>query len=295
VPISIANSGDLDEVVIRIADDPSPLAGSAGQFVFEHSAQRSLIKIHGVADFEIREGRQILVWPASGATQKDIEIFLLGQAWATLCHQRGTLPLHASAIVTKRGIAAFAGRSGAGKSTTAALLNGLGYELIADDIISINFDHNLSPGAWPYLRRFKLHLDSIAQLGLTPSEIVSDKLDNKKFFVPPKYEAGQKWRRLDRLYLLENGAGEPGICIEQITGADAVRALVDHTYQFRFIHETGMLGEHLLFCTKLAAKILIYRLRYSPRAALLNSFICAHLENASTKQCSAPDRTTSTG
>src|SRR5262245_41882919 len=35
--------------------------------------------------------------------QKDIEIFLFGPVWATLCHQHGMLPLHASAIVTKAG------------------------------------------------------------------------------------------------------------------------------------------------------------------------------------------------
>jgi hypothetical protein len=151
----------------------------------------------------------------------------------------------------------------------------------------------LSPGAWPYLRRFKLHLDSIAQFGFTPREIVSDRLDNQKYFVASKSEGYDKWRRLDRLYLLENNASESGICIEQITGADAVRALVDHTYQFGFIAETRTFGRHLLFCAKLASKIVIYRLRYSPRDALLDSFIRAHLENASVAQCGEPKRTAS--
>ena len=106
--------------------------------------------------------------------QKDIEIFLFGPVWATLCHQRGMLPLHASAIVTKGGITAFAGHSGAGKSTTAALLSSLEYELIADDILPVSFNHNSVPGAWPYLRRLKLRGDSINQLGLTPTEQVSE-------------------------------------------------------------------------------------------------------------------------
>ena len=190
--------------MIQIATGHSPIAKSTGRFVFQHSAECSLIRIEDVADFEIRRGRQIRVWPAAGATQKDIEIFLFGPAWATLCHQRGMLPLHASAIVTGKGITAFAGHSGAGKSTTAALLNSLGYELIADDILPVSFNQNSIPGAWPYLRRLKLHRDPIIQLAFTPTEMVSETLDKEKYFVRPKHAGDDKWSRLERLYLLEN-------------------------------------------------------------------------------------------
>ena len=114
------------------------------------------------------------------------------------------LPLHASAIVTGKGITAFAGHSGAGKSTTAALLNSLGYELIADDILPVSFNQNSIPGAWPYLRRLKLHRDPIIQLAFTPTEMVSETLDKEKYFVRPKRTGDDKWRRLERLYLLEN-------------------------------------------------------------------------------------------
>jgi hypothetical protein len=237
--------------------------------------------MENVADFEIRGGRQIRVWPAAGATQKDIEIFLFGPAWATLCHQRGMLPLHASAIVTGKGITAFAGHSGAGKSTTAALLNSLGYELIADDILPVSFNQNSIPGAWPYLRRLKLHRDPITQLAFTPTEMVSETLDKEKYFVRPKRAGDDKWRRLERLYLLENDVTDPDVPIEQLTGADAVHALVDQTYHFNFIFDTRRFGDHLAFCRRLASKVLIYRLRRSPlgdAGKKLGSVICAHLE-----------------
>src|SRR4029077_3706012 len=106
-----------------------------------------------VGDFEVRGGQLIPVWPAAGAERKDIEIFLFGPVWATLCHQRGLLPLHASAILTDQGITAFAGRSGAGKATVAALMCSLDYKLFADGILLIDFEKNSIPGAWPYLRR----------------------------------------------------------------------------------------------------------------------------------------------
>lgn len=120
------------------------------------------------------------MWPASSAAQKDIEIFLYGPVWATLCHQRGLLPLHASAILVDGHITAFAGPSGAGKSTIAASLGSFGYEVVADDILAIRFNRNSIPGAWPYLRRLKLKTDSINQLALTSTELVSETLDNRK-------------------------------------------------------------------------------------------------------------------
>src|SRR5215469_3694386 len=141
VPTSVSDGRNPD-VTIKIATGHFPMAKSTGRFVVKHTTECSLIRIEDVAGFEIKGGRQIRVWPAGPATQKDIEIFLFGPAWATLCHQRGTLPLHASAIVTGNGVTAFAGHSGAGKSMTAGLLNSFGYELIADDILPVNFDRN---------------------------------------------------------------------------------------------------------------------------------------------------------
>jgi hypothetical protein len=279
VPPLVNDIGNHD-VVIQVATGCSPIAKTTG-FVFRHSTECSFIRIKDVADFEIKGARQIRVWPAAGAKQRDIEIFLFGLAWATLCHQRGVLPLHASAIVTANGITAFAGHSGAGKSTTAALLNSSGYELIADDILPISFDQDSIPGAWPYLRRLKLHRDLITRLAFAPTEVVSETFDKKKYFVHPKSIGAHKWRRLDRLYLLENDVTTSSI--EQMTGADAVRALVDQTYHFKFIVDTRQFGSHLAFCTQLASKIPIYRLRRSllgDAGKKLGSLICAHLERA---------------
>jgi hypothetical protein len=278
----VDGAGTLD-VVIQIATGDSPITKSTNRFVFQHTIKCSLISIKGVADFEIRGGRQIRVWPAAGATQKDVEIFLLGPVWATLCHQRRLLPLHASAIVTGLGITAFIGHSGAGKSTTAALFNTLGYELIADDILPVSFNQKSIPGAWPYLRRLKLHRDPINQLAFTPTEVVSETFDQETYFVIPQLIGDNTWRRLERLYLLEKDITDSHVPIEQITGADAVRALVDHTYHFNFIRGTRTFGDHLAFCTRLASKVLLYRVRWSPlndTGKKLDSPICAHLQGA---------------
>jgi hypothetical protein len=281
VPILTSNGQSID-VLIQVAPGPSPIGKSPGRAFFEHSSESSLIRIEAVADFEVRRGQHISVWPAIGAMQKDIEIFLFGPVWATLCHQRGLLPLHASAILGK-GIIAFAGRSGVGKSTTAALMGLLDYKLFADDILTVGLDQNSVPGAWPYLRRLKLQDDSIFQLALTAVEPVSERLDKGKYFVHPKSVADDKWTRLERLYLLEIDHASLQNSIDRIVGAEAVRALIEQTYHFDFIVGSKAYNNHLTLCTQLASKIAIYRLRRSPvpgTGKKLGSLIRAHLEDA---------------
>jgi hypothetical protein len=282
MPLSAGN-GESD-VLIRLATGPSPVDKSLDDgAVFDHSAECSLMRIEAVADFEIRRGQQISVWPAIGAMQKDIEIFLFGPVWATLCHQRGLLPLHASAILTDEGITAFAGPSGAGKSTIAALMGSLDYKFFADDILPIDFTKNSVPGAWPYLRRLKLQGDSISQLALTATEQVSERLDKDKYFVDPKCVADDKWARLERLYLLEIDPTNSRRSIDRIVGAEAVHALIEQTYHCNFIFGTKRFNEHLMFCTELASKIAIYRLRRSPLLPVgkeLRSLIHAHLQSS---------------
>jgi hypothetical protein len=275
--------GERIDIHIQLASGGCPIAKNAGQVVFDHSAERSHIGIQGIAHFEISNGRQIRIWPTVGALQRDIEIVLFGPAWATLCHQRGLLPLHASAIATAGGITAFAGRSGAGKSTIAALLASLDYELIADDILPVSFDDNSVPGAWPYLRGLKLRSDSISQLGFMPTEQVSETLDSEKYFVYSKCAPANRWTKLERLYLLETNPTNSRISIDRLTGAEAVHALVDHTYHFQFIPNSGRLREHLAFCTQLASKIAVYRLHRAPSFDTrreLGSVISTHLELA---------------
>jgi hypothetical protein len=289
-----ASDGESIDVLIQIAHGHSPIGEKVFQtpllaetenpvwMSFEHSADCSRLRIGAVADFEIRCGQQISVWPAIGATQKDIEIFLLGPVWATLCHQRGLLPLHASAILADGGITAFAGRSGAGKSTAAAMMGSLDYELFADDILTVNFDQDAIPGAWPYLRRLKLPSDMIRQLALTPIEPVSERLDKDKYFVQPKCAADDKWSRLERLYLLEIDPADSHNSIDRIVGAEAVRALIDQTYLRDFIEGSRRFNDHLALCTQLASKIAIYRLRRSSlldKGEELGLLIRAHLEN----------------
>jgi hypothetical protein len=268
------------DVRIVVASERSPLPEFHGKFLIRHSLNRSLIGIRNVAGFEISMGRRIRIWPSLGSTRKDIEVYLFGVVWASLCHQRKTLPLHSSAVLTKNGIVGFLGNSGSGKSSLAAFMTKTGLNFVADDILPIRFAQT-EPGAWPYLRRMKLRRDSIDDLSFTAAEIVSARLDKNKYFVFPTDSAADEWAALNRLYVLELDQRDEGITIEPLKGADAVRAIVDHTYQYNFVRETRRLGEHLESCALVASQVPVYRVRRPGGRSMgpeLGLSILAHIE-----------------
>jgi hypothetical protein len=122
-------------VSIRLADVPQHISGViANESRWWASRQEYLLHVPQVANFLVRNGREVLVQPAPGALPADIRAYLLAPIFSTLCHQAGMYSLHASAVRVGAGVVAFLGDSGAGKSTLAAGLAQRGFTILADDI-----------------------------------------------------------------------------------------------------------------------------------------------------------------
>lgn len=74
---------------------------------------------------------------------------------AFLLQRSRMIALHASAVVDNEGRAwIFAGRSGAGKSTTALELHRRGFDLLADDLVLVDVDRQVVMAATPSVRLF---------------------------------------------------------------------------------------------------------------------------------------------
>src|SRR5271156_4990993 len=97
------------------------------------------LRIHGIARYLVTNGTEIVVSPDADAPPLDVRAYLLGTIFVVLCQQRGLLPLHASAVSSRSGVAAFLGNSGQGKSTLAAHLAQRGFRVLADDVCLIDF------------------------------------------------------------------------------------------------------------------------------------------------------------
>ncbi len=173
------------------------------------SADRFVLNIPGSARYLVEDGARVTVELADGAPEADVRGYLLGSVFGALCHQNGLLPLHASAVLGRDGVAAFLGDSGAGKSTTAAFLEQRGHRVISDDICL------LDDGSWviPVAGWLKLWRESFDNLGQVPDEgaRVFSQTDKYRRYLEPTPAAGL---RLRHVVFLEQG--EPGLLAPEL-------------------------------------------------------------------------------
>jgi hypothetical protein len=126
----------------------------------------------GDARVRIESGRRIAVATRDGVDQGALRAALLGPVMALLLAQRALLPLHASAVSARgpsssMGSVAFAGNSGAGKSTVAAALLERGHRLFADDVSAIDLGDD-PPSLRAAFACQKLDPDSLSAIGSSP-------------------------------------------------------------------------------------------------------------------------------
>lgn len=105
-------------------------------------------------------GRSIAVLTAPDHyTDGDLAAYALGPVLGIALHLQGAVLLHASAVVMRAKAVVFAGDSGSGKSTTAAILHRQGYPVISDDITELD-----SGGAIASLPALRLWPDVVRAL-----------------------------------------------------------------------------------------------------------------------------------
>lgn len=171
--------------------------------------------------------RVVARWPTH-ATFEDASCYLLGPVLRFVLNIRGVTCLHASAVEVAGGAIAFAGESGAGKSTTAAALVRAGARLLTDDTVTLvrsGEDVMVHPGyaglrVWP---------DVTAALRGPGVELprVSPGWD-KRFLAAEGRAFDLRPVPLRAVYVLgdRRTAGAP--CIEALSARDRLLALLPH-------------------------------------------------------------------
>jgi len=103
------------------------------------------------------------IWSAAppSATLADTATYLLGPVLAFVLRRRGTLSLHASAVVVAEQAVAIAAAPGGGKSTTAAAFADRGAAVVTDDVLPIVWRGG-EPYAEPGYPRLRLWPETVA-------------------------------------------------------------------------------------------------------------------------------------
>jgi hypothetical protein len=259
IPLPLPPAAPDSAIDVTIVEGPVEVEGEHGWGYAEVSGG-TLLSVETVGRFLICGGRRIVVAPGTGASDRNIRLFLLGSAFGALLHQRGLMPLHANAVVVEGRAFAFCGHSGAGKSTMAAWFHDRGHPILADDVCVIGFGPDGAPLAYPGVPRLRLWRQALEESGrfVDDYERSFDALD--KYDVPIAGEDRTEPVPLAAVYLLAKAEedAEAG-AIHRLTGIDAVETLVSNTYRGAYLASIGGTGPHLAACVRIAKSVPIFR------------------------------------
>jgi hypothetical protein len=268
--------GIPDGVASRLAEVPcslangvrySPIGEVADGVLLLHAARIGRYRIYGgnTIDFCVEE-------PANPFA---VDRFLWGNAFAGLIHQRGELPLHASAARSACGkhMVAICGASGAGKSTMAATLRRRGWQFFSDDLTRLTAGET-EILAWPGPAAMRLRTDALEHLDIDKSEFAGDGETGKLVIGVPRATGPG---RLTQIIAL--GGQEAAPRLELLSGGAALAALVPNICGPRKLRALGRPERHFAFMRFLLAHCPVYRLhgRRTASAEVLSRVICDSL------------------
>jgi hypothetical protein len=259
IPLPDLNPAQFDgaaDVTIQIGAVPEPMGDEpVGLSVV---AEGALLNIPSAGRYWIRDASRIIVAPRSGASPRNIRLFLLGSAFGAVLHLRGLLPLHANAVEIDGRAVAFMGHSGAGKSTLAAWFHDQGLKILSDDVcvVKVEKDRVVAHAGIPRLRLWK---DALELTGRSSDGYESSFDDADKFNVPT-ISRNSSTLELSHVYIL-NKAQSEDCSFERLQGVAAVQALVENTYRGRYIPMLGSTKEHLMQCLELVQMVPVFDAR----------------------------------
>lgn len=232
------------DVTVAYCDLPLPPSGSLSAGPLRQvTPGEARFSLPGVAGLLVRGGNEILIERQPDADDEMVRLLLLGTGMALLLHQRGLLPLHASAIVAPAGAILFMGHSGAGKSTLLNEFLRRGYPMLAEDLAAVRLAADGAAWVEPGVQTTKLWADSAAVLGRPTGGLARVRPELEKFFVPVDGPLATAPARLAAIYTLASH-NEPAISLEERRDARKFNALLDHTWQKLVVKRMGLHGAH---------------------------------------------------
>ncbi len=255
----------LPDIEITLGNVPAALADAVerGPFLEIGADGACLLAVERVGRYLVRDGRSVTIEPRIAPITPDVLTFLVGSVLGILCHQRGLLPLHASAVRLGSGAVALAGRSGAGKSTLALALAQRGHALLADDVSVIEAGDFQRPMMWPTTAPLRLWRDSLEAQGIATAGLARARAGLEKFFLPS--EAGADpvppaALPLRAIYALTpaNPANPPGF--SRMRGTRAMGTVADQIYRRRLGFRLGRQAALFAAASRVADTVPVYRL-----------------------------------
>jgi len=238
------------------------------------------LNIENVGQYLVCNGNEIWIEAVPGASDDDINAFLISSAFAALLQQRRLLTLHASAIMTDHGSVLFVGLSGSGKSTTLAALSDKGYEMVTDDIAALAVADDGTAEIIPSFPFARLRGDAIAKLGKSKEDYSRLRSKVEKYIVPIRgFDAAPK--PVQRIFLLDINE-KPEIDVKPLGFTDAFYWLSYFTFRKRFYDGLQLGDFHFQQLSKLVHSTPVHKICRPDHPYMLDELIGRIVEEIGT-------------
>ena len=194
-------------------------------------------------------------------TIEDTATYLLGPVMGFVMLLRGIICLHASAIgISSADSAAVAlvGPAGSGKSTTAAAFSGKGFNVLADDVVTLDdrTDHFWVRPAYPCIRLWPA---SVKTLYGSDSHLPKLTPNWDKCYLDLTERFPTKAVPLSAIYLFGERRDEPGApFVQAVDRTDALLSLIANTYT-NYLIDRSMQARQFDLLTRVLANVPVRR------------------------------------
>ena len=224
------------DVTVRfddIAPDAISFTNRGGDFALNRGVFYGKLRPKGLC--LVKDGREIILDQVDELDREVLRAYVLTPILGSLLHQRGRLPIHASAVAGPQGAVLFCGHNGAGKSTqAAAFCERLGWRHLSDDLTLVTVqkeDYLVVPGC----PTRKLWPSSFELIGGPPQE--ARKIYNDKFLIPNIKTFATEPVKICAIICLEGGL--EGSSFYEIFGLSKLAKLREHIFFPRFLEVGG--------------------------------------------------------
>ncbi len=243
----------VPDVHIRLAGLSATGPANARQLHARLWVGDNVLRLHipGIARYEVRDGREILLDAHPDADPLSLRLFLQGSALGALLMQRNYLVLHGNAIRVGDVCMICVGDSGAGKSTLAAAFLQRGHDILADDVVPIDENGFAIPG----FPRIKLWQDAAEHLDIATTHLAPIQPGMDKFNLPLfRDEQALTPLPVRWIYVLDwHEAGD--LRLEPIQGLARFTLLHKNTYRVGFLADPPARARHMTKCVRLAERV----------------------------------------
>jgi len=222
---------------------------------FQAKQNEFLLKVPEIANYYIKDGKEIIISRKDNISDSEINLFLLGSAFGAVIYQQKKVPFHGSTVIVNDKAIIISGVSGAGKSTIVANLTNKNYPLLSDDVTVLK-EENGSIIASSGFPQVKLWQDSLDMMDISAENLTKIRPQLEKYKYPIKnFIEGKK--QVDSIFIIKRKNTE-GVEIEEIKGIEKFKILTSNTYRKQFVPALKLEKEQFKIVSMLAAKTRLY-------------------------------------